>query len=48
MLEPIQQGKLIDKDGPQGEPLRVDQALGQQLAVAILLFCISKLTPQLL
>ena len=35
MLEPIQQGKLIDKDGPQGEPLRVDQALGRHLAVAI-------------
>jgi hypothetical protein len=35
MFEPIQQGKLIDKDGSQGEPLRVDQALGRHLAVAI-------------
>lgn len=35
MLEPIQQGELIDKDGPQGEPLCVDQALGRHLVVAI-------------
>lgn len=35
MLEAIQRGKLINKGGPQGEPLRVDQALGRHLAVAI-------------
>ena len=32
MLESIQQGKLIDEDGPQCEPPGVDQALGAALA----------------
>ena len=35
MLEAIQQGQLIDRDGSRCEPLHVDQALDRYSAMAI-------------
>ncbi len=35
MLEAVQQSKLIHKDGPQSEPLCVDQPFGRYLTVTI-------------